>query len=473
MKITPFTLYIDAPRQAGNGHPMKKINVACCVYIKYRQVCERLKINQELKLIKPRTNLIAAWLGAASCLGISMVGNFQVSNEKLIHVAGAGMRKQQEVETRRWRLGCPRCKYRVRVDVVHHLLHFHTNLCPRLQLYPSGTTSRTPGDPPLTRMLKVKKGDIGTPKFKLLVTAHHPQNSTQWGYVHYAHGVGVTRPLLPACDNDDGVSRLDEPALLAELKTKLDTLPAHNITFITTNTMTHSPNTALISSRAAALRMNEAKIMSTPCSTPNRRSDLSFSDTAGRSTGTPGRFTPFLLPREPPFSTEHTRWFEAATCAGRSISASSCKVITYTSDDKRDEPIVHVHPVARLHDLGDVVIVNIHSLSISLLSVRLICVPPPRILPRTSPETANLSGGSLGVESNGKRVDHAKLLAVVGGGFTDILDGITMVLVTPSSWLQSQRSPFRSPLLSKFICEAVGLERGQTLPREDKEELLE
>nr|CAD7572490.1 unnamed protein product [Timema californicum] len=65
--------------------------LACCVYIKYRQVCERLKINQESKLIKPRTNLIVAWLGAASCLGISMVGNFQVSNEKLIHAAGAGM----------------------------------------------------------------------------------------------------------------------------------------------------------------------------------------------------------------------------------------------------------------------------------------------------------------------------------------------------------------------------------------------
>ncbi|CAG2054224.1 unnamed protein product [Timema podura] len=76
---------------SGTGNREGGWRVACCVYIKYRQVCERLKIDQESKLIKPRTNLIVAWLGAASCLGISIVGNFQVSNEKLIHAAGAGM----------------------------------------------------------------------------------------------------------------------------------------------------------------------------------------------------------------------------------------------------------------------------------------------------------------------------------------------------------------------------------------------
>jgi len=52
--------------------------------------------------------------------------------------------------------------------------------------------------------------------------------------------------------------------------------------------------------------MNEAKIMSTFCSTPNNKSDLSFSEMAGKSTGRPGRLTPFLLPKEPPFSISHS-----------------------------------------------------------------------------------------------------------------------------------------------------------------------
>jgi len=52
--------------------------------------------------------------------------------------------------------------------------------------------------------------------------------------------------------------------------------------------------------------MNDAKIISTPCSTPNFKSLLSFSDTAGRSTGTPGKLTPLRLPNEPPFSIVHT-----------------------------------------------------------------------------------------------------------------------------------------------------------------------
>ena len=48
--------------------------------------------------------------------------------------------------------------------------------------------------------------------------------------------------------------------------------------------------------------MKEAKIMSTPFSTPKRRSLLSFSETAGMSQSVPGRLHPFLEPRFPPFS---------------------------------------------------------------------------------------------------------------------------------------------------------------------------
>lgn len=67
-----------------------------------------------------------------------------------------------------------------------------------------------------------------------------------------------------------------------------------------------SPRTSLTDLTPAASLINEAKIMSTPCSTPNSKSDLSFSEIAGKSTGKPGRFTPFLLPRKPPFSISHS-----------------------------------------------------------------------------------------------------------------------------------------------------------------------
>lgn len=68
-----------------------------------------------------------------------------------------------------------------------------------------------------------------------------------------------------------------------------------------------SPSTARTAWTSAALRMKEAKTMSTPCSTPNCRSLTSFSETAGRSTAAPGRFTPFLLPSVPPFSISQFR----------------------------------------------------------------------------------------------------------------------------------------------------------------------
>ena len=45
----------------------------------------------------------------------------------------------------------------------------------------------------------------------------------------------------------------------------------------------------------------------TPISTPNARSCLSFSETAGRSTAVPGRLQPFLEPSMPPFSTSQFR----------------------------------------------------------------------------------------------------------------------------------------------------------------------
>ena len=63
-----------------------------------------------------------------------------------------------------------------------------------------------------------------------------------------------------------------------------------------------SPSTFLISLTPSAFLMKLAKTMSTPCSTPNCRSFLSFSETAGRSVSVPGRLQPFSEPRLPSFS---------------------------------------------------------------------------------------------------------------------------------------------------------------------------
>ena len=55
-----------------------------------------------------------------------------------------------------------------------------------------------------------------------------------------------------------------------------------------------SPRTWRIDLISSPRRMNEAKTISTLFLTPNRRSALSFSERAGRSTSVLGRLTPFL-----------------------------------------------------------------------------------------------------------------------------------------------------------------------------------
>mmetsp|Transcript_27663 Transcript_27663/g.65875 ORF Transcript_27663/g.65875 Transcript_27663/m.65875 type:complete len:222 (+) Transcript_27663:788-1453(+) len=67
-----------------------------------------------------------------------------------------------------------------------------------------------------------------------------------------------------------------------------------------------SPSTFLMVRTSSALRTNEAAIRSTPCWTPNMRSDLSFSVIDGRSTAVPGRLIPFVSPRVTVFSTMQT-----------------------------------------------------------------------------------------------------------------------------------------------------------------------
>nr|CAD7423317.1 unnamed protein product [Timema monikensis] len=57
--------------------------MSCCVYIRYRLVK-----NAESGIIS-WVNTMAAWLGGISCLGLSLVANFQESNVSSVHVLGA------------------------------------------------------------------------------------------------------------------------------------------------------------------------------------------------------------------------------------------------------------------------------------------------------------------------------------------------------------------------------------------------
>mmetsp|Transcript_15742 Transcript_15742/g.61482 ORF Transcript_15742/g.61482 Transcript_15742/m.61482 type:complete len:215 (-) Transcript_15742:524-1168(-) len=84
-----------------------------------------------------------------------------------------------------------------------------------------------------------------------------------------------------------------------------------------------SPSTARTSRTSEALRMKDAKTMSTFCSTPNRRSLLSFSDTAGRSTLTLGRLTPLWLPSIPELTTFVLTKFSPSSVTSREMRPSS------------------------------------------------------------------------------------------------------------------------------------------------------
>lgn len=114
------------------------------------------------------------------------------------------------------------------------------------------------------------------------------KSSTQKGKtVRFSRDSGV-------CEQTGESAHLRTPSWFSSLLMILMSLP-------------FSPSTFLTAWTSAALRMKEANTMSTPCSTPNCRSLMSFSDTAGRSTAAPGRLTPFLLPSMPPLPMVHIK----------------------------------------------------------------------------------------------------------------------------------------------------------------------
>lgn len=70
------------------------INMGCVllgivVYIRYRQIEQLIYHHPNLLETSAKMNKIAMWLGIGSCLGCSIVANFQETNVRIMHYIGA------------------------------------------------------------------------------------------------------------------------------------------------------------------------------------------------------------------------------------------------------------------------------------------------------------------------------------------------------------------------------------------------
>lgn len=59
------------------------------IYVRYRQIQELADANPSLQQRIGRLSWCALWVGFGSCLGCSVVGNFQETNVRLVHFIGA------------------------------------------------------------------------------------------------------------------------------------------------------------------------------------------------------------------------------------------------------------------------------------------------------------------------------------------------------------------------------------------------
>lgn len=59
------------------------------IYIRYRHIIQLYSRHADLKRLTERMNHKALWIGLGSCLGISIVGNFQETNVRIAHYVGA------------------------------------------------------------------------------------------------------------------------------------------------------------------------------------------------------------------------------------------------------------------------------------------------------------------------------------------------------------------------------------------------
>uniref|UniRef100_A0A182ML88 CWH43-like N-terminal domain-containing protein n=1 Tax=Anopheles culicifacies TaxID=139723 RepID=A0A182ML88_9DIPT len=70
------------------------INMGCVllgitIYVRYRQIQELSYRHSDVRQALGRYSGISFWIGIGSCLGISIVGNFQETNVRIVHYVGA------------------------------------------------------------------------------------------------------------------------------------------------------------------------------------------------------------------------------------------------------------------------------------------------------------------------------------------------------------------------------------------------
>lgn len=68
---------------------MGAVLLGLTIYIRFRQVKEILLMQPDLGDHLMKQNKISMWIGFVSCLGISIVGNFQETNVRIVHYVGA------------------------------------------------------------------------------------------------------------------------------------------------------------------------------------------------------------------------------------------------------------------------------------------------------------------------------------------------------------------------------------------------
>mmetsp|Transcript_6758 Transcript_6758/g.16420 ORF Transcript_6758/g.16420 Transcript_6758/m.16420 type:complete len:310 (+) Transcript_6758:793-1722(+) len=162
-----------------------------------------------------------------------------------------------------------------------------TQSAPSTMALPTSETSARVG-----RGLTTMDSSIWVATMTGLAARLHLRMMDFWATKTFAGGISI--PRSPRATITPSVaarmaSKLSRPSWFSILEKILMCFPS-------------SPRTARTSWTCFAVRMKEAKIMSTFCSTPKRRSPWSFSETAGRVTFAPGRLTPLCSPSMPVLS---------------------------------------------------------------------------------------------------------------------------------------------------------------------------
>lgn len=65
------------------------LSVGITVYVRYKQILELQLCHQVLAPNTARLNRVSLWIGLVSAFGISIVGNFQETNVRVVHLFGA------------------------------------------------------------------------------------------------------------------------------------------------------------------------------------------------------------------------------------------------------------------------------------------------------------------------------------------------------------------------------------------------